>query len=314
MPGDNIMSVSESVSFKKIKHKKKKLTKDKVLRIFIYAFFAAFIVVTLYPLFHLLALSFNDSYDSRIAVIRLIPHQWSLENYKKLLLGSYTNFRRGILVSLIRTVIGTSTALISSAFLAYILSRKRFLFKKGLSIFWFITMYAQGGIVPTLILYRNLNLTGTFWVYIIPYMISVFNVFVMKTYMQGIPYSFEEAAQLEGAGYLKIFWHITAPICKPVFAVTALFVAAAQWNSWFDAWIYNRFESKYTTLFFELMKFYSTVSAPKDAVMITFKNNPTTPETLKAAGCILGMLPLVIAYPFFQKFFVEGITIGGVKE
>ena len=109
---------------------------------------------------------------------------------------------------------------------------KRFLFKKQLSLFWVITMYVNGGMIPTFLLYKGLGLTNSFWVYVIPGMISAFNMLVIRTYMNGLPDSLEESAQLDGAGYFTIFTKIISPLCKPVYATVALFVAVGQWNSW----------------------------------------------------------------------------------
>ena len=159
-----------------------------------------------------------------------------------------------------RTVIGTLTALAANALLAFIVSRKRFLFRRQLSLFWVITMYVNGGMIPVFLLYKGLGLTNSFWVYIIPGMVSAFNMLVLRTYMEGIPESLEESAQLDGAGYMTIFVKIISPLCLPVYATVALFAAVGQWNSWFDAMLYNRMSEEYTTLQYELMKLLSSVT------------------------------------------------------
>ncbi len=205
--------------------------------------------------------------------------------------------------------------LTNNAILAFIVSRKRFLFKKSLSLFWVITMYVNGGMIPIFLLYKNLGLTNSFMVYIVPGMISAFNMLVIRTYMNGIPDSLEESAQLDGAGYTTIFLKIISPLCKPVYATVALFVAVGQWNSWFDAMLYNRMSPEFTTLQYELMKLLSSVTnqggsaeAMKNAV------GAVTPASIRAAATILTMLPIICLYPFLQRYFVSGLTIGGVKE
>ena len=202
-----------------------------------------------------------------------------------------------------------------SAILAFIVSRKRFLFKRSLSLFWVITMYVNGGMIPVFLLYKNLGLTNSFWVYVIPGMVSAFNMLVIRTYMAGIPDSLEESAQLDGAGYMTIFLKIISPLCKPVYATVALFVAVGQWNSWFDAMLYNRMSPEFTTLQYELMKLLSSVTnqgssaeAMKNAI------GSVTPTSVRAAATILTMLPIICLYPFLQRYFVTGLTIGGVKE
>ena len=207
-------------------------------------------------------------------------------------------------------------ALFTNALLAFIVSRKKFLFKSQLSLFWVLTMYINGGLIPVLLIYKNMNLTGTFWVYVIPGMISAFNMLVIRTYMQGISDSLEESAQLDGAGYFTIFIKIISPLCMPVYATVALFVAVYQWNSWFDAMLYNRMNTKYTTLQYELMKLLSSVTQqggnanPGD----TANASTVTPVTVRAAATVATMLPIIMLYPFLQRYFVTGLTIGGVKE
>ncbi|MDE6939138.1 MAG: carbohydrate ABC transporter permease, partial [Lachnospiraceae bacterium] len=197
----------------------------------------------------------------------------------------------------------------------FIVSRPRFLFRKQLSLFWVITMYVNGGMIPTFILYKNLHLTNTFWVYIVPGVISAFNMLVIRTYMNGLPNSLVESAQLDGAGYTTIFIKIISPLCKPVYATVALFVAVGQWNSWFDAMLYNRMSGEYTTLQYELMKLLSSVTN-QGASAESMKNavGAVTPTSVRAAATIITMLPIICIYPFLQNYFVAGLTLGGVKE
>ena len=211
-----------------------------------------FVIITLYPVLNTLAISLNDGTDSLRGGIYLLPRKFTWKNYITVL--QKDNLITGAYVTVARTVIGTVLALISNAILAFIVSRKRFMFKKQLSLFWVITMYVNGGLIPTFLLYKGLGLTNSFWVYVIPGMVSAFNMLVIRTYMNGIPDSLEESAQLDGAGYTTIFLKIYSPLCKPVYATVALFVAVGQWNSWFDAMLYNRMNGKLTTLQYELMK------------------------------------------------------------
>ena len=179
-------------------------------------------------------------------------------------------------------------------------------------------MYVNGGLIPVFLLYRNLHLTGTFWVYIIPGTISAFNMLVLRTYMQGLPDSLEESAQLDGAGYWTVFVKIISPLCKPVYATVALFVAVGHWNSWFDAMIYNRMKTEYTTLQYELMKLLSSVmqqsGSAANASAAGSAAASVTPVTVRSAATIATMLPIIMLYPFLQRYFVAGLTIGGVKE
>lgn len=292
---------------------KKKSLADQIFVICNTIFMVAFVVITLYPVLNTLAVSFNDGIDTVRGGIHLIPRKFTLQNYYTVL--HKQNMVTGAYITVLRTVVGTFLALAANALLAFIVSRKRFLFKSQLSLFWVITMYVNGGLIPTFLLYKNLHLTGTFWVYVIPGTVSAFNMLVLRTYMVGLPDSLEESAQLDGAGYMTIFVKIISPLCKPVYATVALFVAVGQWNSWFDAMLYNRMSDKYTTLQYELMKLLSSVMQQSGSADSARNSaNSITPASIRAAATIATMLPIVCLYPFLQRYFVTGLTIGGVKE
>ena len=292
---------------------KKKSLGDRIFEICNTIFMVAFVIITLYPVLNTLAISFNDGIDTVRGGIHLIPRKFTLQNYYTVL--HKQNMVTGAYITVLRTVVGTFLALATNALLAFIVSRKRFLFKSQLSLFWVITMYVNGGLIPTFLLYKNLHLTGTFWVYVIPGTVSAFNMLVLRTYMVGLPDSLEESAQLDGAGYMTIFVKIISPLCKPVYATVALFVAVGQWNSWFDAMLYNRMSDKYTTLQYELMKLLSSVMQQSGSADSARNSaNSITPASIRAAATIATMLPIVSLYPFLQRYFVTGLTIGGVKE
>lgn len=288
---------------------------SKIFTILNALFMIAFVIITLYPVLNTVAISFNDGIDAVRGGIYLWPRKFAIKNYQTVL--AMENLVTGAKITVARTVIGTVSALIVNALLAYVVSRKRFLFKSQLSLFWVITMYVNGGLIPTFLLYRNLHLTGTFWVYVVPGMVSAWNMLVLRTYMLGLPDSLEESAQLDGAGYMTIFIKIISPLCKPVYATVVLFVAVGQWNSWFDAMLYNRMKTEYTTLQYELMKLLSSVmqqSGSAAAASERGANAAITPLTIRAAATVVTMLPIICLYPFLQRYFVTGLTIGGVKE
>lgn len=298
------------------KSKVKTSTGSKIFTILNSLFMIAFVIITLYPVLNTVAVSFNDGIDAVRGGIYLWPRKFAIKNYQTVL--AMENLITGAKITVARTVIGTVLALIVNALLAYVVSRKRFLFKTQLSLFWVITMYVNGGLIPTFLLYRSLHLTGTFWVYVIPGMVSAWNMLVMRTYMQGLPDSLEESAQLDGAGYMTIFVKIISPLCKPVYATVVLFVAVGQWNSWFDAMIYNRMKTEYTTLQYELMKLLSSVMQQSGSASSASERGAAaaaiTPLTIRAAATVVTMLPIICLYPFLQRYFVTGLTIGGVKE
>lgn len=295
--------------------RRKRSLGDRIFVILNTIFMILFVIITLYPVLNTVALSFNDGIDAVRGGIYLLPRKFTLKNYVTVL--SMQNILVGAKITVARTVIGTLLSLAANALLAFIVSRKRFIFKTQLSLFWVITMYVNGGLIPVLLLYKNLHLTNTFWVYVVPGMVSAFNMLVIRTFMQGIPDSLEESAQLDGAGYMTIFVRIISPLCKPVYATVALFVAVGQWNSWFDAMLYNRTRTEYTTLQYELMKLLSSVmqqsgSATNAGAAAT--QATVTPTSVRAAATVTTMLPIICLYPFLQRYFVTGLTIGGVKE
>lgn len=272
-----------------------------------------FVIITLYPILNTLAISFNDAIDSLRGGIYLLPRKWSLENYRTVL--HKNSITTGLYVSIARTVVAVFLQLSTTALLSFILSRKNFIFRRQLSFVYVLTMYINGGLIPTFLLYKNLGLTNNFWVYILPGMVSAFNMLVIRTYMNGLPESLEESAKIDGAGYLKIFIKIIVPLCKPVFATIALFIAVGQWNSWFDTMLYNRMSEHLTTLQYELMKLLSSVSKLSgNANTAQYSTAQVTTTSVRAAATILTCLPIVALYPFLQRYFIAGLTIGGVKE
>ena len=303
----------EAVTTKRRKSRKKTSVADKVFVTLNTLFMIMFVIITLYPVLNTLAISLNDGTDALRGGIYLLPRKFTWKNYITVL--QKDNLIMGAYITVARTVIGTALALFANAILAFIVSRKRFMFKKQLSLFWVITMYVNGGMIPTFLLFKTLHLTNSFWVYVIPGMFSAFNMLVIRTYMNGISDSLEESAQLDGAGYTTIFLKIISPLCKPVYATVALFVAVGQWNSWFDAMLYNRMSANLTTLQYELRKLLSSVTNQGNSVE-AMKNaaGSVTPTSVRAAATILTMLPIICLYPFLQRYFVTGLTIGGVKE
>lgn len=292
----------------------KPTTGDKVFTFFNTIIMVLFVIITLYPVLNTLAVAFNDGTDALRGGIHIWPRLWTTNNFATVL--EKENLLTGAKISVARTVVGTLLSLFLNAVLAFIISRKEFIFRRSLSMFWVITMYVNGGLIPVFLLYKALGLTNSFWVYVIPGAISCYNMLVIRTYMtNSIPNSLVESAQIDGAGYTTIFVKIISPLCKPVYATVALFCAVGQWNSWFDAMLYNRMSDKYTTLQYELMKLLSSVTNQGTSAE-AMKNaaGAVTPTSVRAAATILTMLPIVCLYPFLQKYFVQGLTLGSVKE
>lgn len=273
------------------------------------------LVVTLYPIWNTVAISFNDALDTMRGGIHLWPRELSLVSYKTVLRRE--SMVTGLKISALRTIIGTVLQLACTALLSFVLSRKDFVFSKAVSFIFVLTMYVNGGLIPGFILYKSLGFMNNFWVYVIPGLVSAFNMLVIRTYMNGLPDSLEESAMIDGAGYFTVFTKIIVPLCKPVFATIALFIAVGQWNSWFDTMIYNRLSPNLTTLQYELMKLLSSVSKLSGDANLSAQAGQTaavTQKSVRAAATVLTSIPIIILYPFLQRYFVSGLTIGGVKE
>ncbi len=277
-----------------------------------------FVIVTIYPIINTIAISFNEALDALRGGIYLWPRKWTLNNYKTVM--NKESITTGLYISVLRTVVGTVTHLATTALLAFVLSRKNYVFAKPLSFLYVLTMYVNGGLIPSFLLNRSLGFMNSFWVYIIPGMVAAFNMLVIRTYMNGLPDSLEESAMMDGAGYTTIFIKIIVPLCKPVFATVALFIAVGQWNSWFDTMLFNRLNENLTTLQYELMKLLSSVSQLSGDANVTAQSSTATGSaqvtttSIRSAATVLTCLPIVALYPFLQRYFVTGLTIGGVKE
>lgn len=300
------------------KRRKKISVKNAIYSGIIGLILTIFVIVTVYPIVNTVAISFNEALDALRGGIYIWPRKWTWNNYATVL--AKESITTGLYISVLRTVVGTITHLATTALLAFVLSRKNFIFAKQISFLYVLTMYVNGGLIPGFLLNRGLGLMNSFWVYIIPGMVAAFNMLVIRTYMNGLPDSLEESAMIDGAGYFTVFARIIVPLCKPVFATVALFIAVGQWNSWFDVMLYNRLNDNLTTLQYELMKLLSSVSQLSgDANSAAQTSSATgsaqvTTNSVRAAATVLTSLPIVALYPFLQRYFVSGLTIGGVKE
>lgn len=274
-----------------------------------------FVVVTIYPIWNTLAISFNDAMDALRGGIYLLPRKWTWNNYATVL--NKESLMTGLNISVLRTVVATVLQLSVTALISFVISRKEFVFSKPITILFVMTMYVNGGLIPSFLLLKSLGFMNSFWVYIIPGTLSAFNMLVIRTYMNGLPDSLEESAKIDGAGHFTIFVRIIVPLCKPVFATIALFIAVNQWNSWFDTMLYNRMAENLTTLQYELMKLLSSVSqlsGDANTASQTGTAAQVTTTSVRSAATILTCLPIIALYPFLQRYFVSGLTIGGVKE
>lgn len=293
---------------------KKKKEKIEVFDIVLVIFMLLVIVVTLYPFLNVLAISLNDATDTVKGGIHILPRAFTLQNYKEIFSGS-SKLPRAFVNSVLRTVIGTATGVLATTMVAYTLSRRDFIFNKLVTLLFIITMYVGGGLIPEYLVVRRLGLINNFAVYILPGLISAFNVIVVRAFMDGLPDALYESAAIDGANDWVVFRKIVFPLCLPVIATIALFIAVGQWNSWFDTYIYARTNDSLTTLQYELMKIMDNAATTVDIHNPTLQNTArSNPESIKMAITIVATLPILLVYPFVQKYFVSGMTLGAVKS
>lgn len=272
--------------------------------------------VTLYPVLNTVAISFNDGTDALRGGIGLWPRVFSTKSYQSLLQDPATYQAAWISVS--RTVITTILNLILTSMLAFTLSRREYVLRRFITVVMVLTMYVNAGLIPNyLLISKTLNLAKSYWVYIIPTMFSCFNMIVLRTYISGLPEALVESARIDGAGDFRIFWQIIFPLCKPVLATVALFVAVGSWNQWFDTHLYNAGKPHLHTLQYLLkMKLATTqasANAAKSSADAMKSTTQMTPITIRCAITVVSAVPILIVYPFLQRYFVTGMVLGSVK-
>lgn len=288
---------------------------DQIFDIVNCSFMTLAFVITLYPFLNVLAISLNDSMDTVKGGIYLWPRKWTWANYDAIF--SFRGLITGFKISLLRTFIGTLLGLLSSSMLAFVLSRSDFQARKLVSTFLVMTMYVSGGLIPGFILIRHLGMMNSFWVYVLPGMVSAWNVFIIRSFIDGLPSALQESAKLDGANDFTIYWRVILPLCKPVLATVALFLAVGQWNSWFDTFLYNSTARHLTTLQYELMKVLQSTQIGSNDIHdpnMSQLMNRISPESVKMAITIVVTVPILIVYPFLQRYFVKGMTLGAVKS
>jgi putative aldouronate transport system permease protein len=287
---------------------------DRLFDLLVYVFVTIITVATLYPFLNVLAISLNDSTDSVRGGITIFPRVFTLENYK--IIFSYEGLITGFQNSALRTLLGTLAGLLSASMLAFTLSRPDFQGRRFVSVFLALTMYVSGGLIPVFLLIRDLGMMNTFAVYILPGLVSAFNVFVIRSFIDGLPYALQESAKLDGANDFTIYWRVILPLTKPALATIALFLAVGQWNSWFDTFLYNSSTEKLTTLQYELMKVLQSTQANTDyrSQNMAEVMSQVSPESVKMAITMVVTVPILVVYPFLQKYFVKGMTLGAVKS
>lgn len=277
---------------------------------FLVAFFILILVITLYPFLNVLAISFNDATDTLKNVSFIIPRKFTLTNYKYVFREA--DIITPLLTSIARTVVGTVVGVVFTAMLAYTLSRKDFIMHKPFTVLFVITMYVGGGMIPEyLLVMRTLHLGNNFLVYILPGMIWVYNMILVRSFIQGLPLALQEAAKIDGANDFQIWAKIVMPLCTPVLATVALYYAVGQWNSFMDTYLYAK---ELPTLQYKLYEIMSQATMQLDTHATSNVTQAVTPMAIRMAVTVVATVPIIIVYPFVQKYFVGGMTVGSVKD
>ena len=274
-------------------------------------FMCSLFVIFLYPFLDVLWLSFANAEAANELRLRFTPTlPLCFDSYKSI-------FSNGLFVtavgnSLFRTVIGTFLTVIFTFCSAFCLAKRTLPFRKFITFFILITMFFSGGLIPTYLLIDNLGLIGSRWALILPTLTTAWYLLIARNFIMTIPSSFEEAAVMDSAGIFTVMFKIFLPLSMPIVAVIALWSAIGHWNAWFDAMIYVRESDK---MVLQLLLRRILIDNSRDvmgAVMIQ-SSAQTTPDTVKAATIVVTTLPIACVYPFFQKYFIKGIHVGGVK-
>ena len=276
-------------------------------------FMCLFCITVFIPFWDMIVRSFSRAQDISYMHVNFIPKVWSVEAYAYCFRNA--EILHAFFISVARTVIGTVFHIIVSCMAAYTLTRDQMPFRRIITAFLLIPMFFSGGLIPTYVNMRNLHLTNNFLVYVLPTGFSIYNCIIIRNYFFSIDKGMEEAASIDGASPLQIFFRIIMPLSKPVLATVALWQMVGQWNSWFDNMIYTRSSANLTTLQYLLRRMLDTIEQ-KDAqnlIDVAGSVMDINPDTVKAATTIIVVIPIVVVYPFLQKYFVQGIMVGAVK-
>lgn len=286
---------------------------EKVFNVLNYAFFTLLGITTLFPFVNLIAKSLSSEKALITGKVSIFPVDFQLGTYK-FVLGN-PQFINAFKISILVTIIGTLFGVIMTILIAYPLSKTNLKGRRWFLLYFVFAMIFNGGLIPTYLVMQKLGLVNNFWVLILPTVVNVYNMLIMKNFFESLPDSIEESAKIDGASTFTILGRIIIPLAKPVIATIALFFAVAHWNSYYNAMIYiTKVDLKPLQLYLKEL-----VSSTKD-VLEQSGYNPdldgmynSSPEAVQAASIVAATVPIIIVYPFLQKYFVKGVLVGSVK-
>lgn len=278
--------------------------------IFLLVLFAGVMVMTVYPFLNVLAISLNDSIDTVKNINFIIPRKFTWSNY--VYIFKENDIFTPAFMSVARTLVGTLISLVLTSMLAFVLSRKDFVFRRSFTLLFVITMYVGGGLIPEyLLIKRTLGLGNSFLVYILPSLVWVYNVILVRSYIDGLPDALQEAAIIDGANDFQIWYKVVFPLCTAVNATVALFYAVGQWNSFMDTFLYAKNLPTLQYKLYEIME-QATLKVDNHSTTTTMTRT-VTPLSVRMAVTVIATVPILVVYPFLQKYFVGGMTLGAVK-
>ncbi|MGN7356114.1 carbohydrate ABC transporter permease [Paenibacillus sp. SAF-054] len=291
---------------------------DRFFSIFVYTFLILLGFSTFYPFWNALVISFNDGLDTSLGGITFWPRVWSLENYNVVFKDE--RILNAFLISVMRTVAGTILSVFCTAVFAYGMTKKELIGRKYYMLMCIVTMYFGGGLIPTFLVVRGLGLMNSFWVFIIPSLISVWNMIIFRTFFMGLPDGLEESAKIDGCGNWSTFFRIIVPLSGPVVATLGLFTAVFHWNEWFLPSIYIT-QEKLLPIQSMLQQILSSnimreqlsqLDSAAQARMSAMQS--VTTKSLSMATMMVATIPIIAVYPFLQRYFVKGVLVGSLKE
>ncbi|GGG83605.1 carbohydrate ABC transporter permease [Paenibacillus radicis (ex Gao et al. 2016)] len=291
---------------------------DRSLTLFIYAALVIIAFTTFYPFWNAAVVSLNKGMDTALGGITFWPRAFTLENYEVVFQDK--RILEAFYISVMRTVIGTIASILMTAIFAYGMTKRELMGRKFYMIACIITMYFSGGLIPTFLVIRGLGLMDSFWVFIIPGLISVWNMIIFRTFFNGLPAGLEESAKIDGCGYWSTFFRIVLPLSGPVIATLALFTAVGHWNDWFYPSIYITKEKliPIQTMLQQILNSnimseqMSQLDSASQSRLSSMKS--ITSKSLSMATMMVATLPIIMVYPFVQKYFVKGVLVGSLKE
>ncbi|TYP79187.1 carbohydrate ABC transporter permease [Paenibacillus methanolicus] len=282
----------------------------------VYAFLIAVLLATFYPFWNVLILSVNSASDTIRGGIYFWPRELSFTSYREILTDNEILHSVGVTVA--RTLIGTPLTVLVISLLAYPLSNRELVLRKPVTLYFIFTMYFSGGLIPYYMILKGLNLIDSFWVFILPGLMNVFYMILIRTYIEGLPGELVESAKIDGANDLHIYFRIILPLTLPVLATIALFTAIGHWNAWFDSYVftYNPDLKTLQAVLVKILNQYQTGSMVSDAQKMadSAKRLAVSSDTIRMAATMVATLPIVLVYPFLQRYFVKGMTLGAVKS